>query len=94
MTIFWKLKTPTWAPYRDNLEYLPEPSVDLIDHFKLQIVEIEEPSECEDYVPCTHVEKSQGHMLFILGSRVEVVVMPDFEKRIIYFINCQDVYSF
>lgn len=93
MTVFWIRKTPTWSRYYKNIEYISDPSSDLIDRFKEVIVIYEDPSKHPDHVPCSHVEQSKGHMLFILGSRVEVIIKPDKETRILYFISCDDVGS-
>lgn len=90
MTVFWKCKTTTWSQYYKQIDYLSDPSVDLIEQFKKDIVNYDDPKSHSDYVPCSHVEKSKGHMLFILGSRVEIMVYPNFDTRILYFINCED----
>lgn len=89
MPVFWKCKTTTWSQYYKNIEYLSDPSVSLIEQFKQEIVGIEDPKTHKDYVPCNHVERSKGHLLFILGSRVEIIVKPD--KGNLYFIYCDDV---
>lgn len=91
MTIFWQRKTPTWSRYYKNIAYISDPSVDLIEKFKVDIVTYEDPSQHTGYVPCIHVEKSKGHMLFILGSRVEVIIKPDKNTGILYFISCDDI---
>jgi len=91
MTVFWKCKTTTWSEYYKNIEYLSEPSVNLIEHFKETIVNYDDLKTHSDYVPCSHVEKSRGHMLFILGSRVEIIVYPNSDTRILYFIHCEDI---
>ncbi|MGI0101082.1 MAG: hypothetical protein ACREA7_00625 [Nitrosotalea sp.] len=93
MTVFWIRKTTTWSDYFQNIEYLSDPSVDLIDHFKEEIVTFEDLTKHEDYVQCNHVELSKGHLLFILGDRVEVIVKPDKESGILYFISCVDIAS-
>ena len=93
MTVFWICKTPTWSRYHKDIEYISEPSRDLTDRFKEVIVTYEDPSKHPDYVPCKHVELSKGHMLFILGSRVEIIIKPVKETRILYFISCDDVGS-
>ena len=91
MTNFWTCKTPTWSKYYTNIEYLSDPSVDLLDRFKKEIITLENPSTHSAYVECTHVEDSKGHMLFILGSRVEIIINPVKEKEILYFISCEDI---
>jgi len=93
MVIFWKCKTPTWSRYYQNIKYISEPSVDLIETFKKEIATYENPSEHSDYVICNHVEQSKGHLLFILGSRVEVIIKSDKDAEILYFISCDDVGS-
>ena len=45
----------------------------------------------EDYVPCIHVEKSKGHLLFILESRIELLIRPDDKDRKLYFMDCDDI---
>ena len=42
MTIFWNCKTTENSDYYKKIEYLNEPSIDLIETFKKQIVTYEE----------------------------------------------------
>ena len=90
MSDFWIRKTPTWSRYYQKIEYISDPSIDLIERCKIEIITYENPKECKDYVPCDNVERSQGHLLFILGDRVEVIVKPHKDTRILYFIDCND----
>jgi len=43
-----------------------------------------------DYVQCDNVERSNGCLLFILDSRVEVIIRPDLST--IFFVSCEDNY--
>ena len=91
MEIFWNCKTTSNSEYYKKIRYLSEPSIDLIEHFKQEIVTYDEISKHEDYVPCSHVEKSKNHMLFILGSRVEILIRPDCDDKKLYFMDCNDI---
>jgi hypothetical protein len=64
--------------------------VDLLNRFKENIITYQDPTKHPAYVNCTHVEESAGHMLFILDSRVEIILKPDNEQKILYFISCED----
>lgn len=90
MTVFWSCKTTENAQYYKKIEYVSDPSVDLIDRFKEEIITYENPMEHRAYVPCTHVEESKGHMLFILDSRVEILIKPDRDAKKLFFMDCQD----
>ncbi len=90
MTRFWTCKTPTWSQYFVNIEYVSDPSVDLLTKFKTDIVEFEHPEKHPAFVECTHVQKSAGHMLFIIDGRVEVVINPMRDRKILFFVHCQD----
>jgi len=90
MTIFWACKTPTWSKYYARVEYLSDPSVDLLERFKEDIITYKNPIEHPAYVKCTNVQESEGHILFMLDSRVEIMVKPDEEEQILYFISCED----
>lgn len=90
MTNFWTRKTPTWSNYYERIEYLSDPSVDLLDTFKEEIITYENLTTHPAYVKCTHVQESAGHILFILDSRVEIMIKPDEEQKILYFVSCED----
>ena len=90
MTNFWICKTPTWSQYHSNIEYVSDPSVDLIETFKKQIVMYEDITTHPAYVLCTHVQESAGHVLFIIDGRVEVMLMPQKERKVLQFVSCQD----
>ena len=90
MAVFWNCKSPTWSQYYHNIEYISDPSINLIEKFKKTIITYEDPKTHPDYVECNHVEKSMGYMLFILASRVEIMIKPVREKKILYFVNCED----
>ena len=77
--------------YLKKMEYLSDPSIDLINRFKEDIVCYECPSSHSEYVPCNHGEKSKGYMLFVLRGRVEVLIKPDLETRELLFMDCDDV---
>lgn len=90
MTTFWTCKTPTWSRYYANIEYLSDPSLDLLNRFKKDIIDFENPMTHPAYVECTHIEESKDHMLFILDSRVEIIIYPVKERKILYFVSCED----
>jgi hypothetical protein len=90
MTIFWTCKTTSNASYNSKIQYLSEPSIDLIEKFKQEIVTYQDPTQHPDYVPCNHVERSKGHLLFILRGRVEVLIRPDKQAAKLFFMNCED----
>ncbi len=73
-----------------NIEYVSDPSIDLIEKFKKDIVKFKHPSKHPAFVKCTHVQESAGHLLFILDGRVELVIKPIQERKILFFIHCQD----
>ncbi len=86
----WTCKAPTWSQYYSNIEYVSDPSVDLIETFKKQIVEYEDITTHPAYVLCTHVQESAGHMLFIVDSRMEIMLKPQKERNVLQFVSCQD----
>ena len=90
MVIFWNCKSPTWSQYYNNIDYVSEPSIDLIEKFKKTIVNYDDLKTHPDYVECDHVKKSKDHMLFILASRVEIIIYPIKKEKILYFVNCDD----
>ncbi len=90
MSVFWKCITAENLRYPQNIQYLSDPSIDLIDKFKNDIIYFEDPKKHSAYVPCTHVEKSQGNILFVLFSRVELILKPDEETHELYFVSCED----
>lgn len=90
MTIFWNCKTTENSAYYKKIEYLNEPSIDLIETFKKQIVTYEDISKHVAYITCHHMERSKGHMLFILDSRVEVMVRPAPETKKLFFTDCNE----
>lgn len=90
MVIFWSCKTTENSKYYEKIEYLSEPSRDLIDQFKKEIVTYEDPKNHEGYVKCDDVERSKGHLLFVLYGRVEVLIKPDKETHKLFFMNCED----
>ena len=51
MTIFWSCKTTENSDYYAKIKYLNEPSINLIDSFKKEIVIYEDPSTHKAYVP-------------------------------------------
>ena len=71
--------------------YLSEPSIDLINRFKKDIVDYECPSNHEGYTKCNHGERSKGYLLFILRGRVEILIKPDVETHELVFMDCEDV---
>lgn len=90
MTIFWRCFTTANSNYNKNIEYISEPSKDLIDKFKEEIVCFENPKDHIEYIPCNQVERSQGNILFILFSRVEIIIKPHKETHELEFVHCQD----
>lgn len=88
----WKCKTHEDDRYLKNINSIQEPSINLIERFKIEIVDYAEPKNHEDYIKCDDVERSKGLLLFILKSRVEVMIKPDYETHIIWFVNCDEVY--
>lgn len=90
MTVFWRCFTSTNSNYNKNIEYISEPSKDLIDKFKEEIIYFENPKEHGGYIPCNQVERSQGNILFILFSRVEVIIKPHKDRGELEFVYCQD----
>ena len=90
--VFWKCKSHEDDRYLDKFEYIQEPSADLIETFKIEIIQYQEPKNHESYVQCDDVERSKGLLLFILKSRVEIMIRPDYDTGIIWFVNCDEVY--
>jgi hypothetical protein len=90
LSTFWVCKTTTNSNYNKKIIYISEPSIDLIDHFKDQIVTYQDPTKHPDYVPCTHIAKSKGYMLFVLKGRVEVLIKPDTSGKKLLFMDCND----
>ncbi len=68
-----------------------EPSINLIEHFKQEIVTYDDISKHEDYVPCSHAEKSKNYMLFMLGNRIEILIRPYRDGKKLYFMDCNDI---
>lgn len=91
MTVCWICKTTSNSEYYKKIDYLSEPSIDLIGKFKKDIVHYEDPTKHKAYVVCDHIEKIKGHMLFVLDGRVEVLVRPDKENKKLFFVNCDDI---
>ena len=91
MASVWKCKTTRWSDYYTKIEYISDPSIDLIEQFKQKIVDYDEPKNHSDYVPCDNVERRKGHLLFILGSRVEIIIKPNNETHVLYFMSCEDI---
>lgn len=89
---FWKCKSHKDDRYLKNILSIQDPSIDLIERFKTEIIEYTHPKNHEDYVKCDDVEKSKGVLLFILKSRVELMIKPDYDTSIIWFVNCDEVY--
>ena len=89
---FWKCKSHPSDRYLKNINSIQEPSIDLIDKFKIDIIDYREPKNHEGYVKCDNVERSKNGLLFILGSRVEVIIKPDFKTMILWFVNCDEIY--
>ena len=89
--IFWKCVTTSNTNFNKKLAYLSDPSLDPIEHFKERIVTYDVPTNREDYVQCDHIEKSKNYLLFILGSRVEVLIKPDYTSKELYFMDCNDL---
>ena len=90
MTKYWTCVTTDQSEYYEQLPYLSDPSIDLIEQFKKDIVTIPNPTDYDAYVSCSHIEKSHGHLLFILHSRVELIIMPVLETKELYFMTCWD----
>jgi hypothetical protein len=90
MTVYWRCTTSENFDYNKKFPYLSEPSQDLINTFKEQIVTFENPRNHDGYVPCTYVERSQGNILFILFGRVELIIKPNEELNELDFISCED----
>ena len=90
MVVFWNCKTTENSKYHEKIEYLSEPSIDLIAQFKKEIVTFEDPKKHESYVKCDDVERSKGHLLFVLYGRVEVLIRPDKEMHKLFFMDCAD----
>jgi hypothetical protein len=90
MDIFWSCKTTEKSKYYEKIKYLSEPSVDLIEQFKKEIVTFKDPKKHEGYVKCDDVERSKGHLLFVLYGRVEVLIRPDKAANKLFFMDCAD----
>lgn len=90
MAIFWKCKTTSNSEYYKKIDYVSDPSLDLIEGFKKKIAAYRDPARHENYVPGKHAERQKNHLLFILGNRVEILVRPDYEDRKLYFVDCND----
>ena len=91
MTVFWSCETTENSKYQEKIQYLSEPSIDLIDSFKGIIVNYEYPSIHSAFVHCNHVDKSQGYLLFILSSRVEILIKIDNPTTTLLFMDCDEV---
>lgn len=90
MTIFWTTKTLTNSTFDQQFEYISDPSIDLIKIFRNEIIDYPNPKTHDDYVKCDNVERSNGCLLFILKSRVEIIIRPDENSKSIYFVSCED----
>lgn len=90
MTVFWFCKTTSNSNYNKKIGDISDPSVDLIGHFKEQIITYQDPTRHPDYVPCSHIDRSKGYMLFVLSGRVEVLIKPVSSERKLLFIDCND----
>ena len=90
MNKFWDCKTTSNSQYYKRIDYLSDPSTDLIERFKEEIVSYADPSKHNDYVPCPP-EITKGHMLFVLGSRVEILIKLDRENHGLLFMDCADI---
>ena len=90
MNKFWNCKTTRNSQYCKRFDYLSDPSIDLIERFKKEIVRYADPSEHNDHVPCPP-ERTKGHMLFVLGSRVEILIKLDRENHSLLFMHCEDI---
>ena len=49
----------------------------------------QDPSTHKAYVPCSHLERSKDHMLFILNSR-EVIILPEKATNTLFFTDCNE----
>lgn len=90
MTVFWRCTTSENFNYNKNFPNISEPSQDLINTFKENIVTFENPRDHDGYVPCTRVERSHGNILFVLLGRVELIIKPNEELYELGFISCED----
>jgi len=90
MAVFWNCKTTENSDYNAKIEYLSEPSADLIDKFKKEIITYKDPSLHEAYIQCDHMERSKGHMLFVLHGRVEVMIRPESATKKLFFTDCNE----
>lgn len=90
MGIIWKCVTTANSRFNEQMEYLSEPSIDLIERFKKDIVNYEKPEEHRAYQYCDRLGKNKGLMLFVLDGRVEVIIKQDKENQELIFTNCAD----
>ena len=91
MATIWKCETVSNSEYYKKIEDLSEPSIDLIDRFKKEIVTLADPLQHDGYVQCDHAEKSKGCLLFVLRGRVELLIRPDSNNHKLYFVDCDDI---
>ena len=91
MTVFWRCKTTANSEYCKKIEYVSDPSADLIGRFKDEIVSYYDPSKHKDCVPCEDAEKARGHLLFMLGNKAEVLIRPDHKGGRLCFMDYDDV---
>ena len=90
MRHYWRCIVPENSKFKAKIAYLSDPSVDLIKHFARSIRDYKDPSDHNEYVKCEHIERSHGYMLFILSSRVEILIKPDRENHTLFFVDCED----
>ncbi|RNJ78545.1 MAG: hypothetical protein EB830_00070 [Nitrosopumilus sp. H13] len=62
----------------------------MIEWFKREIIFYDDLKKHESYVPCTRLDKNNGHMLFVLRGRAEIIVKPDMKTHELYFTSCAD----
>jgi len=89
--LFWKCTAFENSKFIKNQDLLDEVSLNLIEHFKKEIVNVKNPTTYGGYVNCTHVEKSRGNILIVLDSRVEIIIHPIVEVGKIYFVSCDEI---
>ncbi|MCY4490755.1 MAG: hypothetical protein OXC46_04735 [Thaumarchaeota archaeon] len=91
MATFWACRTTVNSEFNQKLDYISDPALDYIERFKEEIVKYSDPSRHKDFVPCGHEDRAMGHLLFILGNSVEVLIKPDAGNRKLYFVDCNDI---
>lgn len=90
MPIFWTTHLLLNTTFEQQFEYISDPSIDLIKAFRNEIIQCVDPKTHRDYVQCDNVERSNGCLLFILKSRVEIIIKPNYDIKSIYFVSCED----